>query len=214
MVRTIRSHEWLPVTGGDMSKVSTAISRGPLQGGDETFSRDTMLEVLSNQRRRFVIHHLKQQEEPVTVSALAEQVASWEYGKPVSDLSHQEKKRVRNALRQFHLSKMDEYGFIEFDPDDGTAALTDAASSTNFYVDSLTDGDIPWGVYYLILSAFGIASIIGLWLAIPPFTILSPFGYAVSIVIALTISSIGHFYDNYYRMRLGARAKPAEVDTD
>jgi hypothetical protein len=173
-----------------------------------------MLEVLSNQRRRFVIHHLKRCGGEATVSELAEQVASWEYGKPVDTLSHKERKRVRNALRQFHLSKMEEYGFLEFDQQRGTVRLSDAASDTNFYIDSLTDGDIPWGVYYLVLSGLSLVCPAGLWVSVYPFTLLSPLYFGVFFVVALTVSSIGHFYDNYYRMRLGARETPAEVDTD
>jgi hypothetical protein len=105
-----------------------------------------MLEVLSNRRRRFVIHALKQRDERrISVSELAEQVASWENDKEIAGLTHQERKRVRNALRQFHLPKMDDHGFVEYDSRRGKVSLTDAAANTDFYIDSLTGRDIPWG---------------------------------------------------------------------
>lgn len=179
----------------------------------ENNSRDVVLEVLSNKRRRFVIHFLKQRgSESVTVSELAEQVAGWEYNKEIEALTHRERKRVRNALRQFHLPKMAECGFIEFDPQRGTVSLTESASNTEFYIDSLTGRKLPWGVYYLGLSALSAICLVGLWLNVSAFGSLAPLAFSVFFVTTLTVSSLGHFYDNYYRMRLGAGSKPTEVE--
>lgn len=179
--------------------------------GPTAFSRDAVLEMLSNQRRRFVIHALKRANGELSVSELAEQVASWEYDKPVERLDHRERKRVRNALRQFHLSKMAEYGFIEYDANRGLVSLSEAADRANFYVDSLTGGDVPWGVYYLALSVLAALLMGGVYFGLPPFSWVSPVGYGVFLVGTLLVSAVGHCYDNYYRMRLGAREEPAEV---
>jgi hypothetical protein len=177
------------------------------------FSRDEMLDVLSNQRRRFAIHYLKRHEgDRVAVSELADRVASWENGKRVDDLSYQERKRVRNALRQFHLPKMDEHGFIDYDSQRNTLALTETASSTNFYLDSLTGGDVPWGVYYLGFSLLSAVCLVGIGANLPFFARLPPLVFGVFFVTVLVASSVGHLYDNYYRMRLGAREAPPEVE--
>jgi len=171
-----------------------------------------MLEVLSNRRRRFAIHALKQQDGGrVSVSELTEQVASWENDKERDRLTHKERKRVRNALRQFHLPKMDDHGFVEYDARRGTISLTDAAADTDFYIDSLTGRDIPWGVYYLGLSAISAACLVALWLDVYPIAMLDPLQWGVFFVTALSVSSLGHFYDNYCRMRLGVREEPPEV---
>lgn len=194
--------------------MSTAATSGQDSSelGENDFSSDELLEVLSNQRRRFVIHHLKQRRDGlVTVSDLAEQVAAWEYGKPPGQLTHRERKRVRNALRQFHLPKMDDYQFVEYDKQRGTVRLTEVAANANFYVDSITGGDIPWSVYYLGLAALSAVSLVGLWLGAPPFDVLSPLTCGLFFVTALVVSAAGHCYDNYYRMRLGAREAPPEV---
>lgn len=183
--------------------------------GTHDFSRDGMLEVLSNRRRRFAMHALKRREgETVPVSELAERVAGWENDKPPEELTYQERKRVRNALRQFHLPKMADYGFIEYNKQRGTVALTDAAASTDFYVDSLTGSEIPWSMYYVCLSILGGIFLLALAVGLFPFTILSPIGWGVFFVTALTVSSLGHFYDNHYRMRLGVNEKPPEVDEE
>jgi predicted house-cleaning noncanonical NTP pyrophosphatase (MazG superfamily) len=180
---------------------------------EEAFTRDETLEVLSNQRRRFAVHYLKQRDgEAIDVSELAEHVAAWENDKPVDRLSHKERKRVRNALRQFHLPKMDDYRFIEYDSRRGTVELSEAAANTNFYVDSLSGGGIAWGVYYLGFSAVSAVTLLGLLFEIPPFSVLPPLTWGIFFVTGLAVSSIGHFYDNHYRMRLGARDRPSEVD--
>ena len=197
-----------------MSKAQRSNGQLSSVGGPE-FSNDELLEMLSNQRRRFTIHYLKQREgEHVSVSELTDWVASWENDTEIEALTHQERKRVRNALRQFHLPKMDDHGFIEYDSRRGTVTLTDEAADANFYVDSLTGGDIPWGIYYLGLSAFCGLCLLGYWAGLFPFTLVEPFTWSVFVLTALTISSVGHFYDNYYRMRLGARDKPPEVDEE
>jgi hypothetical protein len=43
---------------------------------------------------------------------------------------------------------------------------------------------------------------------------LSPLTYGVFFATALLVSSAGHFYDNYYRMRLGAQEQPPEASSN
>ena len=82
--------------------------------------------MLSNQRRRFAIHYLKQQgQAELTVTELAEQVAGWENDKKIEQLTQNERKRVRSALRQFHLPKMADSGMIEYHTTRGTVSLTE-----------------------------------------------------------------------------------------
>jgi hypothetical protein len=50
------------------------------------------------------------------------------------------------------------------------------------------------------------------WVDLYPVSLPSPLTCGVFFVTALAVSSVGHFYDNYYRTRLGARDKSAEVD--
>ena len=177
------------------------------------FSRDDVLDVLSNRRRRFAIHYLKHhRSEEVSLRQLAERVASWENEKAVAELDHRERKRVVNALRQFHLPKMADHGVVDYEPRRGTIRLTEAAASTEFYVDVLPERGVPWGLYYLGLAGLSVVCLVGLWLAVPPFTALPPLAWETFFVTALSVSALGHFYDNYYRMRLGVSETPSEVD--
>jgi hypothetical protein len=195
-----------------MGSTVTTDSESTLDDSD-ALSRDDTLELLSNQRRRFAIHYLKRRDRgEVTVSELTDAVAGWENDKRPAALSHRERKRVRNALRQFHLPKMDDYGFVDYDAQRGTARLTEVASNTDFYVDSLTGNATPWSVYYLGFAALSIVCLVGVWLDVGPFAALSPLTYAVCVVAALLVSALGHFYDNYFRMRMGANTRPPEVE--
>jgi len=192
-------------------------SQGPSIGHGE-FSRDTVLEVLSNKRRRFAIHYLKQQysftaqnPDPVDIGDLAEQIASWEYDKPADHLTAQERKRVQNALRQFHLPKMDDYGFVDYDSQRGTVELTEPVLNCDFYVDVLPERGIPWGTYYLGLAGFFTLCVVGIGIGTVQFTAFSMFSWNIFFLVVFGVSALGHYYDNHYRMRVGARDEPPEV---
>ncbi|MCU4926162.1 hypothetical protein OB905_09230 [Halobacteria archaeon AArc-dxtr1] len=185
----------------------------------ERFTRDTVLEILSNQRRRFVIHYLKRRRTRagrdhggVSVGELTDQVASWENGKSVKQLTPQERKRVQNALRQFHLPKMNDCGFVEYHPKRGEIRLTDVAAQSRFYVDVLPNRGIPWGLYYVVVVGLSAVSLVGIVADVYPFTFLTTLMWSVFFVTMFGVSALWHYYDNRYRMRLGAHEKPLEVD--
>lgn len=187
----------------------------------EHFTRDTILEILSNRRRRFALYYLKQQQHrrarsretaEVPFRELVDQVASWENDKPIDELTEQERKRVENALRQFHLGKMDDHGFVEYDSSQGVVRLTDAAAENDFYVDVLSDRSITWGFYYVGLTAISAICLGGILLDFYPFASFSPMMWSLFFITAFAVSALGHYYDNRYRMRLGARDKPPEIE--
>jgi hypothetical protein len=193
---------------------STPSSQSALGGSeDHVLDRDVVLDVLSNERRRYVMHELKRRNgEPVSDGDLAERVAGWELDKSTDELSYKERKRVKNALRQFHLPKMDETGFVEYDARDGTVTLSSAAAEQDFYVDVLPKRGIPWGLYYLALSGLCVALLGGATLGVPLLSAAPPLGWSLFFAATIFVSSVGHFYDNYYRMRLGAREDPPDME--
>jgi len=174
--------------------------------------RDVVLEILSNRRRRFVVHYLKHNGDSATLGDLSEQVAAWEASKPPDRLDYRERKRVRNALRQFHLPKMADEGFVEFDRDRGTVALSTAAADRAFYVDVVPDRGVPWGAYYLGLAGLSVLLLGAVAANAGPLSAITPIGWCAFLAAALVVSSAAHFYDTRYRMRLGAREAPPEVN--
>lgn len=179
----------------------------------QRFTHDAALKVLSNQRRRFVLHFLKRADRgTVEVCDLSGQIASWENDKPTEQLCYKEKKRVQNALHQFHLPKLDDYGFVEYDGNRKTVTLTDAAADQDFYIDVVPKRDVPWSLYYLAFATVSGVSMVGVWFGIWPFSALRPELWGVFFVTTILFSSLAHAYDSHRNMRLGAHEHPPEVE--
>ena len=186
-------------------------TRDAVEAGGTTadLSRDDTLEILSNRRRRFALHYLKRRRGgPVPIRELSDRVASWEYAKPVDELDYPERKRVGNALRQFHLPKMEEQGFVEVEARGDSVRLTETAAGQEFRVDVLPAGGVPWGAYYLGLSSVGVVTLLGAWLGVVP---LSPLLLCAFIAVAFAAGALAHCYEDYCK-RLGARENPPEVE--
>jgi len=71
--------------------------------GSDGIDRDGVFDLLSNQHRRYAIHHCKREDDPVELGDLAEHVASWELDKEIAELTSAERKRVCASLQQTHL---------------------------------------------------------------------------------------------------------------
>lgn len=122
------------------------------QNDIKPLSTDEAYDILSDQRRRYAIHHLKQSDTGVSVQDLAEQVAAWENEKPIEQLNSQERKRVYISLYQSHLSTLDEEGIVEYDEESRIVNLTDAADNLNIYFEVVANDDIPWSIFYIGLT--------------------------------------------------------------
>lgn len=174
-------------------------------------SRDEAFETLSNRRRRYIIHYLRDEDQPVALSDLAEQIAAWENDTEILDISASERKTVYTSLQQFHLPKMDEMGVVEFDRRAGTVSVTDATEGLDIYLEVVDRHDIPWSFYYIGLSSVGAMLVALSWLGVPPFGAVPDAGWTVFLVVALFVSSASH-YALGRGMRLGAGERPPEVD--
>lgn len=173
-------------------------------------SRDQMFEILSNQRRRAVIHCLKQRGNRVELRELSAQLAAWETGKPIDQLEGTERKRIYTSLQQFHLPKMHVNDVIEFDDKQGVVELTATADNLDIYLDVVGKNDIPWSKYYTGLSALSVALTIGVWFEVYPLTLLPDVSWVAFMATVFTISSLAHVYENR-RTRLGSEGPPPDL---
>ncbi|WP_458188072.1 DUF7344 domain-containing protein [Haladaptatus sp. NG-WS-4] len=158
-------------------------------------SRDMVFDVLKNQRRRYALHYLKQAEESVQLSDLAEQVAAWENDITVDAISAAERKRVYTALYQSHLPKLDDAGIVDYNQNRGIVELAAAAEQLDPYLETNTRDDISWCMWYLGLAATGFVVLTAAWLEVPPLAGVSDIGLALLVVLAFTIVAIAHTYD-------------------
>jgi hypothetical protein len=126
-------------------------------------SLDEIFEVLKNERRRHVIHHLKGiDEQRIPLGDLAEHIAAKENEKPINALSSGERKRVYVGLYQCHLPKMDDMGIVDFNQDRGIVGLGPNVSQLEPYLEPETDEEsVEWHRYYLTLAIAG-SSVLGM----------------------------------------------------
>jgi hypothetical protein len=177
---------------------------------DMSLARDEVYTVLSNQRRRFVIHYLQRNGQRAALGTLAEHVAAWENGIDVKAVGSAARKNVYTSLQQFHLPKMEKLDLVVFDRRDGEVELSEAAADVDLYLEVVEGHDVPWSLYYLGVGALAGGLMFGHALDLPPLVGVSDLNLAVFTIISIATMALIHTY--YARgMRLGTDGPPPEV---
>lgn len=91
----------------------------------DALSQDDVFDLLSNRRRRFILAYLSEQETPVTLKRLTTQLAGWENGIDVDEVTDQQRKRVYISVYQTHVPRLTDASLITYDSDTGLVELTD-----------------------------------------------------------------------------------------
>jgi len=134
------------------------------EGGEgspaEELSLDLIFEILKNERRREVIRYLREHEQQVTLSDLAEHIAALENDTDVASITSSQRKRVYVGLYQCHLPKMADMGIVQFNQNRGIVSLGENAPQLYEYLDNQSADTRPWHAYYLGLSGVGAAAFI------------------------------------------------------
>jgi predicted transcriptional regulator len=174
-------------------------------------SVDEIYDILANRRRRYALHYLKQVDTRAEIGQMAEQIAAWENGKSIREVTSTERKYVCSALQQRHLSKMQDSGLVHFSKRDGYVEPSPALDEIDIYAEIVEEGNVPWGVYFPCLSAvyFVLLALVGSDVAL--LTVLSEFEWALLFVSSFLVSSLVFLYDTR-RMKLGTSPTPPEVE--
>ena len=175
---------------------------------EEAPSRDELFHVLRNQRRRFAIHHLKREDDPVDVGELATQVAAWENEVTTEEVTSTQRRRVYNALQQTHIPELDDTGLVEVERRD--VELTERAQELDIYLEVVPGQDIPWSQYYLGLGSIGTAVLVLTALDFGPFVTLSDIGAGMFLAVTLLISAAANYYFQHESL-VGEAEKPPEL---
>lgn len=187
----------------------TGVSGTDDETADEALGHEAAYEVLSNARRRHVIHYLLQRDCPVAIRDLSRQVAAWENGIDPDDVTSQQRKRVYTALHQSHLPKLVDTGVVDYDKARGTIAPTDRVADLRVYMEVVPEHEIPWSVYYtglgLVLGGAALIAALGVF----PFDLLSGFGWAGLTAALFVISGLVHTYTSRQH-ELGSEGPPPE----
>jgi len=147
-------------------------------------SRDQAYHILSNARRRFILQHLEQTEEPIKLIELARQGAAWENDKPIDDLTEKEEKRMYVSLYQTHIPKLADAGLIHYDRDSQEIRLADGPDTALPIIDN-DKSEPSWYQYYFFLAVFNIA-LLSIGVLIP-----SPFAVPPESYIIVMLGSFG-----------------------
>ncbi len=145
----------------------------PDPASQQSLSRDSVFEILKNERRRTTLTYLLEHDGPVKLDDLAEHVAVRENDTTLQALTSTERKRAYVGLYQCHLPKMDDLEAVEFDRERGIIELGPNVDRLEPYLDGTAGPGPdpgPWPRYYLALAgantavfvaSFGAALLIG-----------------------------------------------------
>lgn len=198
-----------------MSDTSQRPSGGssPRKPSDQGINREAAYRILSNRRRRFIIHYLMQTDEKISLRSLSEQVAAWENGISRDKVTSTQRKRVYTALHQAHLPKLSKVGLVEYDTRQKVICPTENIDTLQIYLDVVSEDDIPWSVFYTGTALVFATSVLLGWVGVVPFALLS--GYAWAMLLSATFVGIGavNVYQNRQN-RLGVDHLPPEVSLD
>lgn len=121
----------------------------------QPLSQDQVFDLLSNSRRRFVLHYLKEADGPVRLSELAAEIAAIENEVSVDELTSQERKRTYVSLYQTHIPKLQDAGAVSYDAETGMVELASGAGEIGEYFQQQQESR-PWQYYYLLLAGGGL----------------------------------------------------------
>jgi hypothetical protein len=156
---------------------------------------DKIFSTLSNSRRRYILNYMKYNDEIISTGDLAAQLAAWENEIPVEEVNNKQRKRCYTALRQTHLPVMSESGLLTYDVGRGIVIPSERIKNVDFYLETSPHQDIPWNLYYLLLSVFSVALAIAVALNIYPFTLLAPVGWMLLSACFFFVSALFHVYE-------------------
>lgn len=183
-----------------------ADDRSQIVNGDSR--RGTVFEVLSNARRRQVVHYLLQEGDgQVTLRELSRQIAAWENDVDPQVVNTTQRKRVYTALRQSHLPTLARNGFVDYDDDRSVVRPTEKVANLEVYLEVVPGKEVPWSVYYtglgLLLLSVTVAKLVGVF----PFGEVPAVLWAAIFAALVTGSGLVHVLKQR-RMRLGSDGLP------
>ena len=184
----------------------TAESRSEI----DDLSEDDVFEMLSNRRRRFVIHALKRAEGPVDVSELSTHVTAWERGVDPDAVKYEDRRNVYSTLRRIHLPKLEEKNVVRVDEEANLVEPTPTLDDLDVYIEVLRGREIPWSLYYFGLAVLAGLVLVAVAVGVPGFAALDGTTAAVFVVTAFTVSALLHYHYGE-RARLGNLEEPPEL---
>lgn len=187
-----------------------------IESGENSLQREDIFEVLSNRRRRYVLHYLKQfndKSETVSLSEVASHVAAWENDVDVAEVSYDGRKSVQTSLYQLHLPKLAGKNLIEYDRRAGEIKQTDAIEEIEIYLEAIPENEISWPVFFLGVSTASFLLAIGVAIDAVLIGILPATVWFLIASLGYLGASLWFTYHHRYKMRLGSDGLPPECNS-
>ncbi|NHN47091.1 hypothetical protein G9464_05695 [Halostella sp. JP-L12] len=99
--------------------------------------QDELFDVLSHQRRRFLLHALQTAETPVQIEELTTELVVWETQQPVPNRSGDDRTAIEVSLVHNHLPKMAQAGLIRYDETEQTVMLADRTDEVKAHLQTM-----------------------------------------------------------------------------
>ena len=192
-----------------MSSTIATGEQSSVSGG--ALSEDEVFEVLSNRRRRYVVHALKRAQEPIEIADLSARVTAWEVDIDPSEVRYEDRRNVYSTLQRTHLPKMEEKNLVRVDEEENVVRPTPKLEDLDIYVEVLESQEIPWSLYYVGLAGVTTALLLAVAAGTPGLAALSPIDVGAFTATAFGMSSIVHYVVGQ-RTRLGTSERPPELE--
>ncbi|WP_435364372.1 DUF7344 domain-containing protein [Haloarchaeobius sp. DYHT-AS-18] len=150
--------------------------------------------LLSNDRRRCVIEHLKEERPWMTLRQLADHIAEIEADESPAPSNLRDSVYV--SLHQSHLPKLDDAGIVEYDKDRKEVTLQDTARQVDVYMEVVNRWGVTQATYYRVLATVGLVTIVlaetGNLAMLPGNTVL----YASLFLVLIALSTVHQLWQH------------------
>ncbi|WP_348613563.1 DUF7344 domain-containing protein [Halobaculum rarum] len=100
---------------------------------------DEVFRLLSEERRRYALYYLHQQDGPVAIEQLARTISEWERDPSEAEIPDETFEHVVLTLNHTHLPKIAEADSIEYDRENRQVRITDTSSEVDIIL-SIANG--------------------------------------------------------------------------
>lgn len=162
----------------------------------ESISRSEIFEILSNDRRQYVIRFLleKRAGDSVPLGEVVDYVAERENNVSNDELDTVQRKRVYTALRQCHLPKLDDYGVVNYDNLRSEVEVGNGIDEIQQYLDYDPETAVPWSNCYLGLSLVTTLAVLFSLAGVYPFSVVSNEILMIAIIVSFAATAGAHTY--------------------
>lgn len=103
----------------------------------QSLSTDDAFDLLSNRRRRYLVHCLRKHDTPMSLADAADEIAIRENDTRLAEIPAEEVKRVYTSLYHSHVPRLVDANVVEYSQERDAVALSENAERLERYVDAI-----------------------------------------------------------------------------